>query len=134
MAQKTKKEFLYWHQENFFPIQIGYTRDIRVAEGFAKTLGIESDNLKSKKGMAHTVRIETDEQLYLIIVLNPHIEKHSKIDNSVANLALLVHEITHVMQYVKEYTGEDDMGKETEAYFVQNLFQFMATLINNQED
>lgn len=43
----------------------------------------------------------------------------------VLNIGLLVHEATHVWQFLKREMGEDKPGWEIEAYFIQWFSQFL---------
>lgn len=40
---------------------------------------------------------------------------------------LIIHEVQHVLQQIKMTMREDDMGRETEAYLVQHMSQFIIS-------
>lgn len=112
-----KKKVTYLAQ-CIYPAFIGICTDEKAFAKEMKRLDIQGVNFVNpgKSATVHIYEIQT-EIMFIICLSNPQ-------DYSPAALAgLLSHEATHIIQYLWEFIGETEPGKEAEAYMIQYIVQ-----------
>ena len=107
------------------PVYVGYCPSEKAWIKEMKRLGVKDPPDWVTKGASGTMHTFVSEERMdtCIICVDPVKGR------GVEKLGLLVHESTHVVQQIKETMGEEKWGRETEAYLMQWICQWLFGLV-----
>lgn len=121
MSDRPSKGIRYFNM-GAWPVYCGFTTDEKAFQKELKRLGIENGPLGvSDRANATAHFLECKGTLCFIIAAQPfNARKMSREQYA----ALVAHEAVHIVQWMKEeLSPSENMGKEAEAYLVQQIVQ-----------
>lgn len=118
----------YWHNGNFFGVQIIYAPNAKAWRHIMVTYAPENmanAPFPASDGHCCTFRNRKDlnEQISVVTVGTGCA---ARVDLA-QMVAILAHEAVHVWRHVREKIGETDPSSEFEAYAVQSIVQFLVS-------
>ena len=104
-----------WLNTGHYPVEVGFCPDRSGWKAEMKAMGLD-EPYPCEDG-ARCEYFEYDGQFKCLILVADNIDKQS----ALGIIGLLVHEVTHVWQWIKKVIGEKEPGAEQEAYAMQSM-------------
>ena len=113
---KTKEYAMeYITDFSIFPFQLGVFNDKEKMQEESKRLCEISPSMgEGCAGYVHSVRHKITHNFVVFVYIDTTFEDYSP---------TVVHEAVHVKQHVMSFLGEDNIGEETEAYFIGAIYR-----------
>lgn len=112
------KSDVIWCDRGWQPVYFGFCPDEAAWKRAVKRLGCSGEQYPTEAGRCTS--FEKDGKLCILVTVADGTEKHH---SQIEVTGLLVHEATHVWQYVRDHMGEKEPSVEFEAYAMQAIFQ-----------
>lgn len=111
------------YELDIFPCQYIVAKDrqdvIDIFKYFNELFGAqENHTLENTDGVVFHLGKQNNKSTYIVFI---DIEKDSI--SLISKIGLIAHEATHVVQFILEDIGEDNAGREIEAYLIQKIVQ-----------
>lgn len=107
-----------WLDRGHFPAYIGFVPNKKAWRRILKWLDIDEElDMNQDDASARCWNFQRPEKHVILVTIADKLDGRDFIDLS----ALLIHEATHVMQFLMENIGEAQPSREFEAYTMQNI-------------
>jgi predicted RND superfamily exporter protein len=104
-----------------FPVVFGIATSKKAFDREIKRLDIHLNDLSwSKKGARTNAFVSDSDEMCIIVSIDTKAHKQSPPE---LRANIYAHEAVHVFQYVMEHVGEDEPGKEVEAYVIGRIVE-----------
>jgi hypothetical protein len=104
-----------------FPFILGVFVDIDLLNKEVSRMG-DKPYKSTSNAVAFCMQMVNKNSNEIAIFVYVNLDKH---DDDVALLSTVVHECVHVKQKVMKHIGEKKVGIETEAYFIDSVFNYV---------
>lgn len=120
MAKKNSK--VVWCDRGWFPAYFGFCPNKKAWDREMKRLGIGCEEYPTTDAKCTVFfnACEKDAAVGKTIILVT-IGEHIDTNDHLGIIGLIIHEATHVWQFIREDAGEDIPSKEIDAYAMQNI-------------
>lgn len=116
------KSKVIWCDRGWFPAYFGFCPDKKAWKREMKRIGIKHHPYPDGDATCSVFHnaVERDATIGKTIILVT-IGDHIDANDHLGIIGLIVHEATHVWQFIREDAGEDEPSKEIDAYAMQNI-------------
>lgn len=111
-----RKDRTFWINNGYFPSRVGFVPDEASWRANMKRLGVKNEEYSESPGKCWDFRRNDNDQC-ILVTLGDEADTRDILEV----YGLLVHEATHVMQYMMDNIGESFPSSEFEAYTVQHI-------------